>query len=68
MVAAQTTVAAAMDLTSLAATTTAVTTGAESIILSANTESIILSMLPAESMILSVQLPDATCKNTGTAH
>ncbi len=65
-------------MTSVAATTTAVMTGAKSIILSANTESIILSELPAESVILSVppaesvklSAPpaDATRKHTGTAH
>ncbi len=56
-------VAAAMDLMLVAVTTTAVTMGAESIILSGDAESIILSTPPAESIILSAPPADATCKH-----
>jgi hypothetical protein len=66
MAAAETTVVLVTDLTSVAATMTAVTTGTKSIILSANADSIILSTPLAESMILSMQPADATRKNTGT--
>ena len=62
---------------SVVATMTAVPTGAESIILSVNAESIILSAPPAEIMILSVPpagrmilsapLSDTTHKHTGPA-
>jgi hypothetical protein len=44
----------------VASTITAVMTGADSIILSANAEIIILSAPPAESMILSAPSADAT--------
>ncbi len=40
--------------------------GAESMILLAHAESIILSAPPAETMILSAPPADATCKHSGT--
>jgi hypothetical protein len=51
----------------VAATKTAMMTGTKSIILSGNAKSIIFSLLPAESMIVSALPADAT-PNTGTAH
>jgi hypothetical protein len=68
MGAAEEKVVVGMDLMSVAATTTVVMTGTESIILSANAESFKLSVPPAESMILSAPPADATRKHAGTAH
>ncbi len=62
------TVAALTDLILVAAMKIAATTCAESIILSANADSIILSVLPAESMILSAPPAYATRKHTGRVH
>jgi hypothetical protein len=67
MALAEATEVVTMDLRLVAVMMTAVTTGAESIILLANTESIILSAPPAERMILSAPPADATHKHTGTA-